>query len=592
METDATPSPANPKRHWYQYSLRTLLIGVAVTISGEMARLHGGAKQGRTGKLAKWISHPRRRGGFMFGKLLSRVSEAPTNPHAENRAPPTFDVVELYRGPVAGADEGTPAVPLALDEKLRQAYFWIVNQAVISPFYDIEFNTSAPQEFILGDGQSRVTLPSGQSYSSFVLLPLLTFAARRKCLLVGGPGRGKTSSAILMGVLAGYSLRDVRRAVQKGQPQMTLSDLLGSPLPADMMQAKSLDQIGVAWRKWLGMRVKIIDEYNRIPTRTQSALLTLMSDNYAEIFDQTYECPEAAWYLTANDDAGGGTYQVIEALRDRIDIVVKALHFNPRFLDDLLARIEGGIRPEENVPAPLIFTEEEQDRLYKDILTVKVPEPVLRRLEFFASQFEFFDAAAPQLEYKTKDTARLSGLEWNRVTAMDTGKDRRQDLGSQTCNGLSVRSLMTVLVFVKALARFCGNHEVELEELRQIVPFLLHDKLVQDPDSPFFELPEHASLRIDKIGWIRRLFDLSCAEYDRLDLDRDDPVATLSTEFNRGLDGLTAKEVRARLVKIERLLGEWSKGRKLYGPMFDDVLKLKYLHQRYTNYLRWLEWKG
>jgi hypothetical protein len=26
--------------------------------------------------------------------------------------------------------------------------------------------------------------------------------------------------------------------------------------------------------------------------------------------------------------------------------------------------------------------------------------------------------------------------------------------------------------------------------------------------------------------------------------------------------------------------------------MFDDVLKLKYLHQRYTNYLRWLEWKG
>ncbi len=25
-----------------------------------------------------------------------------------------------------------------------------------------------------------------------------------------------------------------------------------------------------------------------------------------------------------------------------------------------------------------------------------------------------------------------------------------------------------------------------------------------------------------------------------------------------------------------------------YGHIFDDVLKLKYLHQRYTNYLRWL----
>jgi len=340
------------------------------------------------------------------------------------------------------------------------------------------------------------------------------------------------------------------------------------------------------------MRVKIIDEYNRIPTRTQSALLTLMSDNYAEVFDQTLECPEAAWYLTANDDAGGGTYQVIEALKDRIDIVVKALHFNTRFLGELLSRIEQGIRPEEIVPAQLIFTEEEQDRLHKEILAVGMPGPILRRLEFFAGQFEYLDPAASQLEYKTKDTAKLSGIAWQQLMARDTGKDRRKDIGSQTCNGLSVRSLMTVLVFVKALARFRGNREVGLEDLRQILPFVLHDKLQQDPDSPFFESAENATLRVDKIGWIRRLFDLACAEYERLDLDRDDPVAALSVEFDAGLDGLAAKQARARLVKIERLLGEWSKGRKFYGSMFDDVLKLKYLHQRYTNYVRWLEWRG
>mgnify|MGYP000639404964 CR=1 FL=1 len=52
----------------------------------------------------------------------------------------------------------------------------------------------------------------------------------------------------------------------------------------------------------------------------------------------------SAVILTANDDAGGGTYQVIEALRDRIDVVVKALHFNPRFLGELLARIEALLR--------------------------------------------------------------------------------------------------------------------------------------------------------------------------------------------------------------------------------------------------------
>ncbi|HZZ79332.1 MAG TPA: AAA family ATPase [Gemmataceae bacterium] len=526
----------------------------------------------------------------MLGKWFQRVSEVPTNPQPQPAAR-EFDVADLYRGPVE-VDDGPAAAGLPLDEKLRQAYFWIVNHAIVSPFYDIEYHDGAPQSFVFGDAKSSVTLPSGQSYCSFVLLPLLTFAVRAKCLLIGGPGRGKTSSAILMGVLAGYTIRDVRRAIQKGQPQMTIADLIGSPLPADLVAAKSLDQIGIGWRKWLSMRVKIIDEYNRIPTRTQSALLTLMADNYAELFDQTFECPESAWYLTANDDAGGGTYQVIEALRDRIDIVVKALHFNTRFLGELLERVEAGIKPEEVVPLQIIFSEEEWKRIHGEVLKITMPAPLLRRLEFFASQFEFSDHAATQFEYKTKDTVKLAGSDWAQLAAQETGKDKLKDLGAQTRNGVSVRSLMTVLLFVKAMAYFRGGREVNLEDVRQIIPFVLHDKLVQDADCPFFESPENAMFRTDKVGWIRKLFDLACAEYERLELDRDDPVTQLTAEFENGLDGVPEKEVRARLVKIERVLGQWSKSRKFYGHMFDDVLKLKYLHQRYTNYLRWLKWKG
>ncbi len=517
---------------------------------------------------------------------FQHVSAAPTNPRAKTQAKP-FDVADLYKGPVAEPAKGTDS-GLPLDEKLRQAYFWIVNHAVISPHYDIEYNDGPNHSYTFGDSKAKVNLPSGQSYSSFILMPLLNFAARRRCLLVGGPGRGKTSSAILMGVLAGYSLKDVRRGMQHGQPQMTISDLLGNPLPADLVNAKSMDDIRISWRKWLSMRVKIIDEYNRIPTRTQSALLTVMGDNYAELLDHVYECPESAWYLTANDDAGGGTYQVIEALRDRIDIVVKTLHFNTRFLNELLTRIEEGIEPAEVVPSQIIFTEAEIDRMGDGIREVAVPPELRRRLEFFASQFEFLEPAADQLEYKTKDTAKLASADLHQLSASETGKDKLKDLGAQTKNGLSVRALMTVLVFAKALAYFHGSSEVELEDLRQIIPFVLHDKLAPDPDAPFFEAPGSAVFRIDRVGWIRKLFDLSCAEYDRLNLDKDDPVAKLEEEFAAGLEGVAEAEARARLVKIERLLADWSKGRKLYGHIFDDVLKLKYLHQRYTNYLRWL----
>jgi MoxR-like ATPase len=434
-----------------------------------------------------------------------------------------------------------------------------------------------------------VTLPSDQSYSSFVLMPLLNLVVRKRCLLVGGPGRGKTASAILMGLLAGYSLRDMRRAIQHGQPQMTISDLLGNPLPSTLVSATSMDDIKISWRRWLGMKVKVIDEYNRIPTRTQSALLTVLADGYAEILDQVYECPESAWYLTANDDAGGGTYQVIEALRDRIDIVVKALHFNTRFLGDLLLRIEHGVRPEEVLPPEIVFTEAEADRANREILAVAIPNELRRRIEFFSSHFEFLEGAAAQLEYKTKDTLKLSGIEFHLVASQETGKDKLKDLGSQTQNGLSVRAFMTLLTFTKALAWFRGGQVVSFDDVRQILPFVLHDKLTQFPDSPFFEAPANAPLRVDKVGWIRQLFDLSCAEYDRLNLDRDDPVAKMEEAFATGLDGLSEKDVRSRLVEIERVLGAWAKGRKLYGHVFDDVLKLKYFHQRYTNYLRWLK---
>ena len=74
-------------------------------------------------------------------------------------------------------------------------------------------------------------------------------------------------------------------------------------------------------------------------------------------------------------------------------------------------------------------------------------------------------------------------------------------------------------------------------------------------------------------------------------LDGNDPLKAFSDRFERGLEGVSEKETRDRITAIERTLRDWSSSRKLYGHMFDDILKLKYLHQRYTNYLRWLTWK-
>ena len=59
-------------------------------------------------------------------------------------------------------------------------------------------------------------------------------------------------------------------------------------------------------------------------------------------------------------------------------------------------------------------------------------------------------------------------------------------------------------------------------------------------------------------------------------------------EFDGGLDGVTEAEVRDRLVRIERTAGGVVEGPEALRHLYDDVLALKYLHQRYTNYLAWL----
>ena|SRR5688572_9738420 len=521
-----------------------------------------------------------------------QVSSAPTLPRPGAQEPRAFDVRDLYSGPAEAGDAGAPAGDWApLDEKFRQAYFWIVNHAIITPYYDIEFDSTAPRSFRFGGAGTDVRLPTAQSYSSFVLLPLLAFAARKRALFIGGPGRGKTASAVLMGLLAGYTLKEIRRAIQHGQPQMTIADLLGNPLPKALIQSDDMNDIKIAWRKWISMRVKIVDEYNRIPTRTQSALLTLLADGYAEVLGQTVESPESAWFLTANDDLGGGTYQVIEALKDRIDVVIKALNFNPRFLGDLLLRIENRVSPEEIVPNDIVFSEKELDRAHAAILAVPIPRPVQRRLEFFAAQFDFCDLAAQEIEYKSKDSIRIAGKTLSAVCANDCGRDKVKCLCSQTENGLSVRSLMTILTFAKTLAWFRGSPEVTLHDLRQILPWILHEKLNQNATSPFFDQSANGIFRIDRIAWLRKAFDLACEEFVRLDLDRDDPVAAMDEAFDRGLDGVPEAEVRKRLNAIETHLAGLSKGTKLYAHVHADVLKLKYYHQRYSNYLKWLEWR-
>ncbi|MBI2378096.1 MAG: AAA family ATPase [Deltaproteobacteria bacterium] len=466
------------------------------------------------------------------------------------------------------------AAPFA--EKLQRAYAWITERAIHTPYADLELGPSTN----LGKGNGFVEVTKGPSYSSFILLPLLNLVVRRRLVFVGGTGRGKTSVATLMGILAGYPPEQIRRAIQHGHPQLTNADLLGSPLPSALVRAERSDDVHVSWRSWIGMRVKIIDEYNRIPTKTQSALLSLMAEGYAEMYEQLVEAGRAAWYLTANDDLGGGTFPVIEALRDRIDAVVCSTPFHASFLGSLAARLDAGI-DQPVVPRDLVFTELELDQADTEIRAIPIPADVLELLGFFLSQLEFCRRASLRIEGMTKDTLHLAGRRVAHVCNEDCPLDKLANLCTQTENGSSARAYQALLHFAKALAYFRGQQAVSTAEVRAILPFVLLERLRPNESSAFFEREEHKTYLLDRVGWIRQLFDRAVAQH-AAHRGVHESVTKLVAELDPGMDELSSPELQLRLSLIEQKIEAIVLKNELNGPVHQDLVALKSLHARCT----------
>ena len=475
-----------------------------------------------------------------------------------------------------------------LHDKLRQAYWWIINNAVITPTYDLEYGVASELKTPAGE---VLALHGEMSYSSYVLMPLLTLVTCRRALLVGGPGRGKTTSAVLMALLSGASRDEVRRGILRGHPQLSMSDLLGAPLPSDLRKAESVSEVKVSWRSWITSRVKIIDEYNRIPTKTQSALLSLMAEGQAEMFDQVVLTGRSSWFLTANDDAGGGTFQVIEALKDRIDVVVRAVPFNSAFTAALLARIEADRSPEDLVPEDIVFSHAELDAAYTQALAVAVPPDVLDRLAYFLGQLDYCRMASPRFEHKSKDTLKLAGKTVASVCNEQCPLDKRVHLCAQTENGVSARVFQTALHYAKALAWFRGLQAVTLEDIGQVLPWVLHDKLQPNPRGLFFQDASGTLLLRDRAAWISHMFGMAMTSYERHSPLRRRVVAE-RTELDRGLAGLARTEVEKRLARIAQHLAELVQRVELSAAVYEDIIHLKSIYSRYQNYLAWLKESG
>ncbi len=200
------------------------------------------------------------------------------------------------------------------------------------------------------------------------------------------------------------------------------------------------------------------------------------------------------------------------------------------------------------------------------------------------SASSIFAGASDRLEYRNKDTLHLAGRRVGHVCTEDCPLDKQENLCTQTENGVSARAYQTLIHFAKALAYFRGESAVGTDDVRQLLPWVLHDKLQANPQSAFFHKADNQVYLTDRVSWIRQLFDKAIAQHAAY-LPFRQPIIELRRQAEGSLHQLTIAELQQRLTQVQQRLADMVQKSELNGAVYEDLILLKEVFARYQNHL-------
>ncbi len=219
-------------------------------------------------------------------------------------------------------------------------------------------------------------------------------------------------------------------------------------LPADMLGTK-------IWRPKNGSfellkgpvftNILLVDEINRSPPKTQSAVLEVMEERQVTIEGETYRCEEPFFVLaTQNPIEYEGTYPLPEAQIDRF--LLKLSTGYPRTLDDEKLIIERRIEWKKDDPTrdlkPVISAEEfgalqrvVENDIYTDDVVIKYIAEIIRRTREHS-----------HVEVGSSPRGSLALLKASRAMALMRGRDfvTPDDIKTLAIDALAHRLILKV----------------------------------------------------------------------------------------------------------------------------------------------------
>lgn len=144
-------------------------------------------------------------------------------------------------------------------------------------------------------------------YEDLVKLLFIAALTKGSILVEGPPGTGKTTAAKLFAEMFGGTFRRIQMC-----PDLLPSDIVGSYY-FDVKRGEWVLRKGPIFAN-----VVLVDELNRAPPRTQSALLEAMQERQVTIDGVTHKLPEPFLVVATQMPTGSaGTYPLTPTLIDR-----------------------------------------------------------------------------------------------------------------------------------------------------------------------------------------------------------------------------------------------------------------------------------
>ncbi|HEX9952358.1 MAG TPA: MoxR family ATPase [Rubricoccaceae bacterium] len=227
-------------------------------------------------------------------------------------------------------------------------------------------------------------------------------------LIEGVPGVAKTLTAKLLARASGMAYSRVQFT-----PDLMPSDVLGTQIFSPRTGEFAFHEGPIF------AQIVLIDEINRAPAKTQSALFEVMEERQATIDGTTY--PMAAPFMvlaTQNPVDHEGTYRLPEAQLDRF--LFKTLVGYPDLDDEteMLRRFQaaGGLVPLNRVTA--VLTPADIEAAQAVVREVRVEEPVLR----YAAQIVAATRRHPALSLGASPRASLALVVGAKAVAAMSGR--------------------------------------------------------------------------------------------------------------------------------------------------------------------------